>query len=356
MKNKYLICRLFLMFGLCLTTGIMTVRAQQNQEAKLRLLDKHEQAVHVLDKYVVNPFIETGSDGYYYLTGTTPNDTPSSKRSSIKIWRSKDLVDWEEMPAIKIPERSGFLKEMTDFSQKRDIEQYVYSPRIHFINDRWVVVHTSGSRVANVMLSASSDIQGPYTEPLGLEVGFQVDPMVFVDSDGTPWLISNCTQIRKIKKDFSGFAGNHRLIGPKNRQLGFEGSQMIKINDRYLLFGTSWSTDVKGKGTYNLYYTCADKILGPYSPRKFAGRFIGNGVPFQDKNGRWWALAFQGVDQISLTAEQALDRDLSDSAYTINKKGLTLVPLEIKEVDGELIVQAKDSNYQTPGQEEMQKF
>ena len=48
-----------------------------------------------------------------------------------------------------------------------------------------------------------------------------------------------------------------------------------------MLFGTGWSTGQMRRGSYNLYYATADKITGPYSERKFAGRFLGHGTPFK---------------------------------------------------------------------------
>ena len=67
---------------------------------------------------------------------------------------------------------------------------------------------------------------------------------------------------------------------------------MRKIGNKYVHFGTAWSTDRGRQGSYNLYYCTADKITGPYGPRKFAGRFLGHGTPFQDKDGKWWCTAF----------------------------------------------------------------
>jgi arylsulfatase len=48
--------------------------------------------------------------------------------------------------------------------------------------------------------------------------------------------------------------------------------------------------------------------------------------------------------------------DLSDDAYTINRQGLTLVPLDIKMVNGDVEVTAIDEHYRYPGSEENQKF
>ena len=109
-------------------------------------------------------------------------------------------------------------------------------------------------------------------------------------------------------------------------------------------------------GTYNLYYCTADKVTGPYGTRKFAGRFLGHGTPFKDKKGRWWCTAFFNANKPALAGAEAKTMDLSQTAYTINKQGLTLVPMEIKMVDGDVVVYAKDEDYRYPGNEEVQKF
>ena len=61
---------------------------------------------------------------------------------------------------------------------------------------------------------------------------------------------------------------------------------------RWESLGTAWSTDQSRKGSYKLYYSTADKITGPCGPRKFAGRFLGHGTPFQTRDGKWWCTAF----------------------------------------------------------------
>lgn len=328
-----------------------TTRAQEPDKI-LREIIKHDKAVHILKENISNPKIHIGPDGYYYLTGTISADT----QTAMKFWRSQDLVNWEVYGTVKPEEKFLFSKELVSITKKAKIEPKIYAPEVQFIAGRWVIVHSSNVLLANLMRSESHDVLGSYTEPLGLVIGFQKDPSIFVDTDYTPWLISNCTQVRKIKKDFSGFDGNHKLIGPIDRLLGFEGSSMIKIGDKYVLFGSSWSTDVYGKGTYNLYYATADKVIDHYSPRKFAGRFIGNGAPFKDKEGRWWAIAFPKAENSVSTISGLKELDLTNSSYTINKPGITLVPLSIEEANGEIIIKTKDINYQLPGNEEVQKF
>ena len=110
------------------------------------------------------------------------------------------------------------------------------------------------------------------------------------------------------------------------------------------------------KGSYNLYYAVADKITGPYSERKFVGRFLGHGTPFQDKKSRWWCTAFYNAN-VPPTPDAGIQaRDLSEDAQTINQQGLTLVPLDVRVLAGELLVRAKDPRYAKPGPDEAQKF
>jgi hypothetical protein len=111
------------------------------------------------------------------------------------------------------------------------------------------------------------------------------------------------------------------------------------------------------RGSYNLYYATADEITGPYSERKFAGRFLGHGTPFQDGEGRWWCTAFYNGNVPTLSREGIQSSDLSDTAQTINHRGTTLVPLDVRLLgSGELHIRAKDPDYATPGPDEAQRF
>ena len=84
---------------------------------------------------------------------------------------------------------------------------------------------------------------------------------------------------------------------------------------------------------------------------------MGHGSPFQDKEGRWWCTAFTNASNPPIDPpEDARNMDLSGSAYTINKQGLTLVPLEIRIVNGDVEIYAIDENYRYPGNEENQQF
>lgn len=55
-------------------------------------------------------------------------------------------------------------------------------------------------------------------------------------------------------------------------------------------------------------------------------------------------------------SEGIVARDLSSDVHTINQRGLTLVPLELRMAGGDVVIRAKDPRYATPGPDEAQKF
>jgi hypothetical protein len=74
----------------------------------------HDRPHHITTGWIRDPYIVLSSDGYYYLTGTTPlpNDPREKtdpyntglKKESIvgwkmQVWRSRDLVSWESLGA-----------------------------------------------------------------------------------------------------------------------------------------------------------------------------------------------------------------------------------------------------------------
>lgn len=339
-----------------------------------RALAAHDKAVYVKTGWVRDPYIALGPDGMYYYTGTTQMPgraetlynvglgTNSLVGWQTQVWRSPDLIEWESLGApFTLKDGIWFQTKPENFTAKPEDQWRLWAPELHFIKDRWALIHTSPSPVAgaNFALSSGSRVKGPWTNPLGAKIGRRHDPSLFKDDDGTWWMIWGATEIAPLKADFSDFAAPATVIGPSgaHAKMGHEGCLIKKIHGRYVLFGTGWSTGQMRKGSYNLYYATADKITGPYSERKFCGRFLGHGTPFQDKQGRWWSTAFYNANVPPLPDQGIATRDLSSDAQTINEQGLTLVPLEVKlDAKGELVIRAKDPRYATPGPDEVQKF
>ncbi len=325
----------------------------------------HDRAVLIHEQWIRDPYIVRATDGWFYLTGTTLKNEPDHV-IGIPIWRSRDLATWAQLPRLWSFAASRWMQNVKAPPPKQTgsdfkalgvggLDILVWAPELHPVADRWIIVHTTNARAANLLLTSGPQLAPPLAEPMGAAFGTRHDPSLFVDGS-TPWLIWGITQIAPLQPDFSGFAGPEVRIGPADRKLGHEGCTIRKVGRKYVLFGTAWSTDTLRHGTYNLYYCTADRITGPYGPRRFAGRFLGHGTPFQDQQDRWWCTAFYNANQPPITDDLATAK-LADTAYTLNPQGTTIVPLDIRiGSDGDVRVRAKDPRYASPGGEEVQQF
>lgn len=355
-------------------------RCLADSDSKPREIKKaivsHDHAIHVKNGWIRDPFITKGPNGFFYLTGTTQSaslkETPKTKYntglgdsslvgSDLQAWKTKDFIHWKSLGVpFTLKDGIWFSSHPEKFSAVPESQWRLWAPEFHFVNGKLVLIHTSPSPVAGANMSVASSLEParPWTNPMGEKIGQRHDPSLFQDDDGTWWMIWGATSIAPLKSDFSDFNGEAITIGPsgKTSKMGHEGCLIIKVYGKYVLFGTGWSTGKMRKGSYNLYYATADKITGPYSERKFVGRFLGHGTPFQDYNGNWWCTAFFNGNVPPLIKDGIQHKDLSDDAQTINEQGVTLVPLKVIMEDGELIIRAIDPDYATPGPDEAQKF
>ncbi|MDR0395583.1 MAG: sulfatase-like hydrolase/transferase [Tannerella sp.] len=352
----------------------------------LQAIRAHQHAVHIKNGWIRDPYIYLSSDGYYYLTGTTPNPgdpreesdkynlglSPEAQRVGLKksivgykirIWRSADLIDWEYL-GEPFSIENGYWKNVSPETfahpSDGDKEWLLWAPEIYEADGNWVFIHTSPSPFrdgANLVVVKGGLSSGIYEFPMGDDMRKKHDPSLFRDDDGKWYLTWGNTFIAPLKPGFGGLADTSKRIDPSNRIIGHEGATIRKIGNKYVHFGTAWSTDKGRKGSYNLYYCTADAVCGPYGERRFAGRFLGHGTPFRDKDGRWWCTAFFNANVPPLDDKEIQTMDLRETAQTINEQGVTIVPLEVKIMEnGDVSIRAKDRRYALPGPDEVQKF
>jgi hypothetical protein len=337
-------------------------------------LKSRDRALYVKEGWIRDPYIVLGPDDFYYLTGTTINPGDPREKTdpyniglgpdsavgdTVQLWRSKDLIEWEYL---------GTPFTLKDSAQTKP-GKFIWAPEIHWIPEmkRWALVHCPKEK-SNLALSTGPDPKGPWTHPMGAGFAGHHDPSLFKDGD-TWWVLSENTEVAPLSPDFSKLTAAPVRIDPAGSRpdpanpnkaisrIGHEGATMIKVGGKYVHIGTAWSTDKLRKGSYNLYYCTSDKITGPYGPRKFIGRFLGHGTPFQTRDGQWWCTAFYNANVPPLPREGIETRDLSADALTINQRGLTLVPLDVKtETNGDVSIRALDPAYATAGPDEVQKF
>ncbi len=349
-------------------------------------LTAHNRALYIKTGWIRDPYIYLAPDGCYYLTGTTPNPGDPREQTDpyntglgpesivgyhMQLWRSPDLIKWESLGSpFSLMDGYWAKKEPQAFQGDDRSYWHLWAPEAHFFQDKWHIVHTTPAPVrggSNLAVTAGDQIKAPYAFPLRDLSRRRHDPSLFVDDDGTVYLLWANTMIAPLTEDLTGLAAEPVRIDPAGSRpspdgkpisrIGHEGATLRKIGKKYVHFGTAWSTDQGRKGSYNLYYCTADKILGPYGPRRFAGRFLGHGTPFQDKSGQWWCTAFFNGNAPPLTREQARGADLGDDAQTINEQGVTIVPLDVAaDNEGEVWIRAVDPDYANPGPDEVQEF
>ena len=344
-------------------------------------LKSHDRPLYIKSGWIRDPYITLGPDDYYYLTGTQPREGDPREAKNpyniglgdasivgdqVRAWRSRDLIDWESLGPI-------FSVDDTMKSQSgKDIgKRLIWAPEVHWLGDlgtegRWALVHCP-KRHSSLALTSGGELKGPWTHPMRGEMGQRHDPSLFTDDDGTRYLLWGNTLVAPLSDDLTRYAAEPVRIDPSGsrpgpdgkpiNRIGHEGATMIKVGGKYVHLGTAWSTDQGRKGSYNLYYCVADKITGPYGPRKFAGRFLGHGTPFMDRDGKWWCTAFFNGNVPPVERKGILKRDLGQNAQTINEQGVTIVPLDVRMLaGGEVYVRAKPAAYATPGPDEAQDF
>ena len=349
-----------------------------NRESIEQGLKTHDRALHIKAGWIRDPYIVLGPDDAYYLTGTQPNVGDSREATDpynlglgersivgeqVRIWRSRDLIEWESLGQPFSVDDSRAFKNRKDKSRANRL---IWAPELHWLGEKWALVHCPGPN-SSLALTEGLEINGPWTQPLFPASNRKHDPSLFQDDDGTWFMLWQNTLLAPLSSDFARFTRDPVRIDPSGERLGpegkpisrigHEGATMRKIGGKYIHFGTAWSTDQGRKGSYNLYYCTADRITGPYGERRFVGRFLGHGTPFQDREGKWWCTAFFNANVPPLSREGIQQRDLGDDAQTINEQGVTLVPLEVKiQDDGDVLIRAKDPDYASPGPDESQAF
>lgn len=282
-----------------------------------------------------------GPDNTYYLTGTCEPFWGDNR--GIRVWRSKDLEQWEPLGMVweygSSPWHKKFLK----------AKKPLWAPEIHYMKDTFWLTYsmpgwddtpkTSGS---GLLRSTTGKAEGPYVDIQPEErLGDEIDASLFEDGDGAVYFVWHSGKIARMKPDMSGFtepyrwlkmrgvdsAPNHhselcaKIFGKDSfDHVGYEGATMFKANGRYYLAAAE-TID----GHYHCTVADSDNIYGPYGKRYVAVPDGGHVTFFQDVQGTWWSTFF-GNDDSAPQKEQpgivpvVFDADGHVRAKTVNGK------------------------------------
>lgn len=208
----------------------------------------------VLPGVNADPHIAAFGDTFYLYP--TTDGSEGWMATSFQAWSSKDLRNWKN---------EGVILDLPRDLKWADVR--AWAPAIATKNGRYYYYYSAGQSVG---VAVADKPAGPFRDPLGKPMvakgqfqGCQsIDPMVFVDDDGSAYLFfgqGRCKAV-KLNPDMVSFDESQmKDITPPGYN---EGPFLIKRKGVYYL---SWSEFDTRDPRYSVAYATADSPLGPFT-------------------------------------------------------------------------------------------
>lgn len=109
-----------------------------------------QDAFHVFDTYngagvwMRDPYIVIGPDDRYYMTNTDLSSDYNKVR--FPLWGSDNLADWT------LTGRPYAISDLSYWETFDKDNLRLWAPEIHFINDKWVLVHTTSNNYSAIAI------------------------------------------------------------------------------------------------------------------------------------------------------------------------------------------------------------
>ena len=232
-------------------------------------------------------------DDTYYMVSTTMHFMPGCV-----ILRSYNLVDWEH--AIYVYDELEETLGQTLKDNKGVYGKGMWAACLRYHNNKFYVSFVANDTHKTYLYTADK-IEGPWHKS---EIkGFYHDMSLLFDDDGKIYCVSGNMNISltEMEPDLSGpkAGGINKVIirdNPENVILGYEGSHIYKINDKYYIFFIHMP---KGKMRTQACFV-SDKIDGPYTGKDVLCSDLdgwnsgtAQGGIVQANNGNWYSIVFQ---------------------------------------------------------------
>lgn len=225
-------------------------------------------------------FIFAAPDGCYYLTGTSQGESGShlSDTSAIRLWRSRDLNEFEPLGVVY-----DYRTKPDSWQNHISRNRNSWAPEITFhAGTYWITYSTSPG--CGLLKSVSGKPEGPYQD-MGRVVHRGIDSGFFLEGDAW-YLIWQNGKIAPLSDDGREMLEEPVLLLPTDGQeVGYEGAGLIKVGKKYVLYGAEWNGDFRIDGSYDMMYSVAEQLMGPYSPRRCLIPHGGHSCLFYDHDG-----------------------------------------------------------------------
>ncbi|MEH7381423.1 family 43 glycosylhydrolase [Bacillus sp. JJ1533] len=246
---------------------IMSSCSQQKSEEKT-----YENPV--FEPVIADPSIVKGEDGYFYAFGTEDDWGDEKGARLIPIVRSKNLTDWtyvgeafQEKPTWK---ETGSL----------------WAPDISYFNGKYYLYYSMsvwGDANPGIGVAISDNPEGPYQDQgklfdsKDIGVGNSIDPMLYVDKEGTPYLFWGSFHgifVVELAKDGFQTVGDPIHIAGND----YEAAYVIKRNDYFYFFGSRGTCCEGDKSGYNVAVGRSKNLTGPYVDKDGKDLIFGGGT------------------------------------------------------------------------------
>ncbi|QGQ94522.1 arabinan endo-1,5-alpha-L-arabinosidase [Paenibacillus psychroresistens] len=214
----------------------------------------------VFEPVLADPAILRGADGFFYAYGTEDEWKTGEKSKLVPIVKSADLVKWNYVGDA--------------FTTKPDWKKDggIWAPDISFDNGSYYLYYSLsdwGDSNPAIGVAISANPAGPFEDKGKLfdstqvSVRNSIDPMLFVDEDGTKYLIwGSFNGIYGITLSADGLS----IQGEKFQIAGsdFEGPYIIKRGAYYYFFGSIGSCCAGKDSMYLVSVGRSESLKGPY--------------------------------------------------------------------------------------------
>jgi xylan 1,4-beta-xylosidase len=257
----------------------------------------------VLSGFYSDPSITRVGDDYY-LTASTFTYFPG-----LPVFRSRDLVHWTQIGnAIDRPGQLNF--------DGLGLSRGVFAPSISHHGGTFYIVNTCVDCGGNFIITAKN-AAGPWSDPVWIKDVSGIDPSLFVDEDGTAWLMNNAAPagpplyeghraiwIRRFDLKTLRTSGPARMIVDggvdiSQKPIWAEGPHIFKRDGRYYLITAEGGTAIN----HSQVVYRGDSPEGPWTAyprpiltqrdleplRRYPVTSAGHADIVETQNGEWWA-------------------------------------------------------------------
>ena len=287
-------------------------------------------------KNIRDPFI-IPENGIYYLTGTIPPYW-DGKSEGVKLWKSRDLLNWEEI---------GFILHRSAANENSWFRDFWWAPEIHKKNGKfYLTVNCRNDDLEigqNPLIAVSDRIDGEYTllnadEPLFTKEKFESgkvilpdgnDANLFTDTDGKTY-ITCCSWdgifLYEINLETAEIVGEPTMVvlpSEDGWDTKIEGQFIFLHNNKYYCFYSSFTR------SYEVGISTADNIRGPWkkdpsnpiiTPDGVEGLIhSGHNCAFRDYSGNYltaYHITLEGRENEQLLAIDKFDFDEKGNVKT----------------------------------------